>query len=369
MSDILSHYFDNVLKRKMKSLLTTKKNSKFSHQLSDYGLSLSENNILTLTPQKCFSFTTKNKNKALNENIKVEINEGKSLSPKNNINTQYQNIIKNNKLFLNNIINKRGFLPINNFPKENSPSLKNIVHNQHINNTLKIPKIVNIKKEEENKINSFIEELMENKQNNRKIFKKKSFKCLFNSPKQPSINPLKYIDFNLSENAHKPDIFKSYNLQVKLMGNEKYRNILLDDINCYNQNIVKFKIIKSHVVYSDKDYENKKDVNMSIKEMLKGSHSLKKKKKLFRNFYSFSFESKYNLSENKRNNNFNSRLNSVSKSDIDKISKYIKINGKKLSFDKKLNLILLKAQKTSNFIKKRTEEYERINKLIMKSIV
>ena len=382
MSDILSHYFDNVSKHKMKSLKNIKQNSTLSHDLKKYGLSLSENNIFTFTPKKSFSFTTKNKNKALNENIKIEINEEMTIPHKNNLNKEYQNIINNNKLNLKHIHSKNNLLPINKFLIEKGAIPQNSVNIREIKNILNIPKPKNIQKEEEKKIKIYIDDLMENKFNNKKIYEKKSFKCLFNSPKQSAINPLKYIEFNLSENPHKPSVFKSYKLQVKLMGNEKYRNLLLDDINYYNNNYLKFKNIKTNKLYDDKN-ENKEEINKNIKEMLKDKiksknkslflfkksiHNSKKKKKLFRNFYSFSFDSNYKLSENKRIDNFNSRFNLVSKNDIDKINKYIETNRKKLSFDEKINLLLLRAKKTSNFIKKRTEEYDRINKIIFKSI-
>ena len=384
MSDILSHYFDNVSKHKMKSLKNLKQNSTLSHDLKKYGLSLSENNILTFTPQKSLSFITKNKKRALNENIKIEINEEMNIPHKNNLNIEYQNIINNNKLNLKHIHSKNKLLPINHFLKEKGAKTRNSVNISEIKNIFNIPKPENIQKEEEEKkIKLYIDDLMENKINNKKRYKKKSFKCLFNSPKQSPINPMKYIEFNLSENPHKPNIFKSYKLQVKLIGNEKYRNLLLDDINYYNNNHSKFKSIKASKIISDGDDENKKDINKNIKEMLidkiksknkslflfkKSNHNSKKKKKLFRNFYSFSFDSNYKLSENKRIDYFNSRFNLVSKNDIDKINKYIETNKKKLSFDDKIKLLLLRAKKTSNFIKKRTEEYERINKIIFKSI-
>jgi hypothetical protein len=366
----------------MKSLKNIKQNSTLSHDLKKYGLSLSENNIFTFTPKKSFSFTTKNKNKALNENIKIEINEEMTIPHKNNLNKEYQNIINNNKLNLKHIHSKNNLLPINKFLIEKGAFPQNSVNIREIKNILNIPKPKNIQKEEEKKIKIYIDDLMENKFNNKKIYKKKSFKCLFNTPKQSAINPLKYIEFNLSENPHKPSVFKSYKLQVKLMGNEKYRNLLLDDINYYNNNYSKFKNIKTNKLYDDKN-ENKEEINKNIKEMLKDKiksknkslflfkksiHNSKKKKKLFRNFYSFSFDSNYKLSENKRIDNFNSRFNLVSKNDIDKINKYIETNRKKLSFDEKINLLLLRAKKTSNFIKKRTEEYDRINKIIFKSI-
>ena len=94
-------------------------------------------------------------------------------------------------------------------------------------------------------------------------------------------------------------------------------------------------------------------------------NNFKRKKKLFRNYNSFSLENK--LPENKRIDNLNLRLNSVKKNYIDKINKYIENNRNFLSFDQKLNLLLLGIKKTSKYIKKRTEEYEKINKIIFES--
>ena len=381
MSDILSNYFNSLSQLKLKSLRKSKQNSTLSHDLSEYGLSLSENNILTFTPQKSFSTISKKNiklnNKKNNENIKIEINEEIPISPKKDINIKYQNIINNNKLKLKNILNKKIFLPKKIIFKEKSKYLQNNTNNINIKNNLNIPKIKKIKnEEEEKKINLYIDDLLKNKLNKNQIFKKNSFEGLLNTKKQSSINPMKYIQMNLSEDPYTPNIYKSYKLQVKLIGNEKYRNLLLDDINYYNNHYFKYKNLKAHIVYSDKDDENKKEINKNIKEMIKDrnkskllfniyKNNFKRKKKLFRNYNSFSLENK--LPENKRIDNLNLRLNSVKKNYIDKINKYIENNRNFLSFDQKLNLLLLGIKKTSKYIKKRTEEYEKINKIIFES--
>jgi hypothetical protein len=61
------------------------------------------------------------------------------------------------------------------------------------------------------------------------------------------------------------------------------------------------------------------------------------------------------------------RLNAFNVNDIEKLNKFIVDNNKFLSFDRKLDLFLLSAQKTSNYINKRSEEYNKINNIIFEA--
>ena len=95
------------------------------------------------------------------------------------------------------------------------------------------------------------------------------------------------------------------------------------------------------------------------------NNNYKKNKKIVKN--AFSFDTKDKKLKN-RIDNLNLRLNSISKNDIEKISNYIEKNKNYISFDKKIELFLLRAQKTSNYINSRAEEYNRINQIIFNSM-
>ena len=415
MSDILSKYFENISNHKKNNSNMRKQSSTLSQDLSDYGLLLSDNNILSFTPKKIFSSLRKinskkneiysninfpyfsektNKYNTLNlsekgDNIKIVVNKEKFLSDNENKNLLENNnklkiknnIINNNSLY-ENYKSNLNFLKKNRFFENKSKFISNIFDIE--NSLYNQEKELKTKKEnDKKKINLILKDLQSKIKFKRNFKKKKSFQFSFsinNSLKQPEINPMKYIQMNLSENPHNSSKFKSYNIQVKLIGNEKNRNLLLDGVNFYNNNYVKYKNIKPTMIYNTKYEKKQKIIHQKINKMLHGIkrpklifktqyNNYKKNKKLLKNINAFSFENKYKETKNKRIDNLNYRLNLISKNDIVSINNYIEKNRKYLSFDKKINLLLLRAQKTSNYIKKRAEEYSKINKIIFESIV
>ena len=255
-----------------------------------------------------------------------------------------------------------------------------------IKNNLNVPNIKSIKKEikvkndeEEKKIQAILKNLMKSeKKKKANANKKKSFPFSYYSTIHPTISPMKYIKMNFSENPHKINKFKSYNIQIKAIGNLKYRNFLLEGINFFKNNYIKYKNLKPTKAYNSKYEENQKENNKQINEMIQNTKQTGfifnlinnniKKQKLSRNIDSFSFEKENKTTGYKRIDNLNSRLNSISKKEIDDLNKYFEKNKNFFSFDKKINLILLKAQKTSKYINKKAEEYDKINKKIFEAL-
>ena len=315
MSDLLSKYFENI------SIHKNNKKNQFltlSQDLSEYGLYLSNNNILSFTPKKSFSslrkinsindiytninlpyFSEKTKYDNTSNlpkkdnNIQIVVNEKPSSNNENN-ELKFRNniIIKNNSLYSNyksnlNFLKKNRFLKNKSNINTNIFNIKNSLYKENINN---LKKKSEAKKENDEKtINLILDNLQRKIKYNRNINKKKSFQFSYtinNSPKQPEINPMKYIKMNLSENPHSPDKFKSYNIQVKLIGNEKNRNLLLDGINFYNMNYVKYKSIKPSMIFNTK-YE--KEQNKKINEMF---HDKKRPKLIFNTQYNNNKKSK-----------------------------------------------------------------------------
>ena len=235
------------------------------------------------------------------------------------------------------------------------------------------------KKEEEDKeIDLIIEKLMRKKNRIRQCSEHKSELSFSNfPPKESTINPMNYIQHNLLENPHKPNLYKSYKEQLDALGNKNYRKLLLEGINAYNLDIVQYKNLKGPIGLVKNENKNiiKNKIN-EINDMFRTQKKFSFKKdikhkinKMAKNIKTFSFESKTNNNnfDNKRIDNINLRLNAFNVNDIEKLNKFIVDNNKFLSFDRKLDLFLLSAQKTSNYINKRSEEYNKINNIIFEA--
>jgi len=426
MSDILKEYFDNFSRYNNRTFKSNKKKKPIlSQDLSNYGLFVSENNILTFTPRKSFSVMRKynsKKNKlfkgkffsSFSEKNSNKYNITKIIPDNDNDNNEIisekiknQNILLNkNKLKLENYIRqKNSLLPnyknsLNYLKKNNIFNYKqNLSENiNNIKNSIMIPYIKNIKnlkdiknkkdkdynnkksilkkkKEEEDKeIDLIIEKLMRKKNRIRQCSDHKSEMSFSNfPPKESTINPMNYIQQNLLENPHKPNLYKSYKEQLDALGNKNYRKLLLEGINAYNLDIVQYKNLKGPTGLLKND--NKNIIQNKINDMFRTQKKFSFKKdikhkkiKMVKNIKTFSFESKTNNNfNNKRIDNINMRLNALNVNDLEKLNKYIVDNNKFLSFDRKLDLFLLSAQKTSNYINKRSEEYNKINNIIFEA--
>ena len=426
MSDILKEYFDNFSRYKNRAFKSNKKkNPILSQDLSNYGIFVSENNILTFTPVKNFSVMRKynsKKNKlfkgnffsSLSEKNSNKYNITKIIPDNDNENNEISGKIKNqnillngNKLKLENYIRQKNTLLPNyknslNYLKKNNifnynknlseninniknnimiPYLKNIknlkdIKNRKNNNNDNKKSILKKKKEEEDKeIDLIIEKLMRKKNRLRQCSEYKSEFSFSNfPPKESTINPMNYIQKNLLENPNEPNLYKSYKEQLDALGNKNYRKLLLEGINAYNLDIAQYKNLKGPTGLVKK--ENKNIIQNKINDMFRTQKKFSfnkdikhKKNKIAKNIKTFSFESKTNNNnfDNKRIVNINLRLNAHNVNDIEKLNKFIDDNNKFLSFDRKLDLFLLSAQKTSNYINKRSEEYNKINNIIFEA--
>ena len=426
MSDILKEYFDNFSRYKKRTFKSNKKKKPIlSQDLSNYGIFVSENNILTFTPVKNFSVMRKynsKKNKlfkgnffsSLSEKNSNKYNITKIIPDNDNENNEISGKIKNQNIFLNgnklkleNYIRQKNTLLPNyknslNYLKKNNifnynknlseninniknnimiPYLKNIknlkdIKNRKNNDNKNKKSILKKKKEEEDKeIDLIIEKLMRKKNRLRQCSEYKSEFSFSNfPPKESTINPMNYIQQNLLENPNKPNLYKSYKEQLDALGNKNYRKLLLEGINAYNLDIAQYKNLKGPTGLVKK--ENKNIIQNKINDMFRTQKKFSfnkdikhKKNKIAKNIKTFSFESKTNNNnfDNKRIVNINLRLNAHNVNDIEKLNKFIDDNNKFLSFDRKLDLFLLSAQKTSNYINKRSEEYNKINNIIFEA--
>jgi hypothetical protein len=210
------------------------------------------------------------------------------------------------------------------------------------------------------------------------------------------IDPLTYIKFNLSNHPKNNDLFKSFETQIMVLGNQKYRNDLLAGVNEYKNNCVKYEDLRGPIGY-DKNKINEKKRNEIIKKMKmnyigkKGlifSSRLFKKKYFKKNDLEFDDNFKdikkllyKNLNKYETNIKFNNEKKDnieVDKNDIKTLKKIdshaefviqdkdemIKFSHRFLSFDEKINKLLLKTRNTTNYLFKRSQEHHKIKKKI-----
>lgn len=421
MTDILKQYYENFILYKNKSFKNAKKSLILSNDLSEYGIYLSENNILKFTPQKkSYSLLRRvnsNKNKFIfpsysskkftkkryntskistnvddNNIINIKENIEKNLNIKNEV----QNIsnIPNNKNTFNKLKNKNYNIQRNTLLENYRNNLIYINQNNHINdkinfiennnnikNPLNIKNKNNIdkkillfkkKKEEEDKeVDLIVDKLMRKNHKYRKNTKlKPKFSFLNLSPKQSVIDQMDIIKFNLLEYPNKSNLYASYKEQINALGNENYRQVLLDGINSYNNIFVKYKDLRGPTGYDSKNKNltmKKKinnmfrsynsNVNLNKNILLKNKNMIKDKQIL----------TKVKIQKKDKIDKSKIILDARKTNDIDKLNNYIEKNHKFLSFDKKVDLLLLSAQKTTNFINKRSKEYQKINNIIFKA--
>ena len=211
-----------------------------------------------------------------------------------------------------------------------------------------------------------------------------------------SIDPMTYIKFNLSNYPKNNNLFKSFDTQIVIMGNQKYRNDLLEGVNAYKNNCVKYEDMRGPIG-NDKNNVNEIKRNEIIKKMkmnyisgrgLIFSNRLYKKRYPKKN--DFEFDDNYKevqkfLYKNidkyekqiKVDNGKRVAVN-VDENDIKTLKKIddnaefivhdknemIKFSHRFLSFDEKIDKLLSKIRNTTSYLFKRTQEHHKIKKKI-----
>ena len=211
----------------------------------------------------------------------------------------------------------------------------------------------------------------------------------------PVVDPMSYIKYNLITNPKKRDLFKSFNVQLSIMGNEKYRNNLIDGVNEYKNNVVKFEELRGPTGFDKNRVEETKrrnvikKMNKNFKEkrgMIFTQQTFKLKNKIKKNMFNFDYDEDYKklkklmnkgIERYERNmNKKRSKKNilSVDKKDIkmmnnlDNEAEYmikemgdiVKFSNRFLSFEEKLNKLVSKTINTTGYLFKRTKEYQKI---------
>jgi hypothetical protein len=214
-----------------------------------------------------------------------------------------------------------------------------------------------------------------------------------------TIDPRKYIKYNLAHEPKKNNLFKSFDIQLMIMGNDKYRNDLFNGVNKYKNKIVQYEDLTGPIGFDKEQIEEKKRIKILEKMKMNyvGTKGLNFANVLYKNkikkkFLNFHFDKNYiNVKTliNENMDKYESRIkrhkkektidNEVDNNDIktlkqiDSDAKFIitdkeemiKYTNKLLSFDNKMNRILLKTRNTTDFLSLRAKEHHQIKKKIM----
>ena len=446
MSDILSTYYKSnyTLKDSLyskKKFYTPNRITKINpdetfKNLSQYGFKLSENNLILLSKKKLLPnlsiYNTRNyfqQGESLRQTQDIsEINKNNKIK---NLSNTFQKSKDNSSLINKNgkkldyisnikkIKKSKDFLKL----KDELVDFNDIKDNkaEQFDNDCKIKKINKPYKTKlfSNKYLCYTEDSKEKIDNNKKaeqitneLLSLKNSKDIKNyyikkdlekfktqeknkNKEIPVVDPMSYIKYNLVTNPKKRDLFKSFDVQLSIMGNEKYRNNLIDGVNEYKNNVVKFEELRGPTGFDKNRVEETKrrnvikKMNKNFKEkrgMIFTQQTFKLKNKIKKNMFNFDYDEDYKklkklmdkgIERYERNmNKKRSKKNilSVDKKDIkmmnnlDNEAEYmikemgdiVKFSNRFLSFEEKLNKLVSKTINTTGYLFKRTKEYQKI---------
>jgi hypothetical protein len=217
-----------------------------------------------------------------------------------------------------------------------------------------------------------------------------------------SIDPLSTIKFNLANEPKNTNLFKSFNTQVMIMGNQKHRNDFLDGINIYKDKIVKYEDLRGPTGFDKNKIEEKKR-NKIIQKMKMdyiGNKGFAFSNKLYKNKFNkklsdFEFDNNYQSIKKllfynikKYENNIKIKNNAKMKNKIDAIidkkdikilkkidsdvefiihdkDEMLKFSRKFLSFDNKMNKMISNTRNATDYLFMRAKENQKIKKKIV----
>ena len=446
MSDILSTYYKSnyTLKDSLyskKKFYTPNRITKINpdetfKNLSQYGFKLSENNLILISKKKLLpnlsiyntrnyfqqgeSLTQTQDISEINKNNKIKnlsntfqkSKDNSSLINKNGKKLDYiSNIkkIKKSKDFLKlkdelvdfNDVKDNKAEPFDNdwkIKKINKPYKTKLFSNKYLCYTEDSKEKIDNNKKAEQITNELLS--LKNSKDIKNYYIKKDLEKFKTQEKNknkeiPVVDPMSYIKYNLVTNPKKRDLFKSFDVQLSIMGNEKYRNNLIDGVNEYKNNVVKFEELRGPTGFDKNRVEETKrrnvikKMNKNFKEkrgMIFTQQTFKLKNKIKKNMFNFDYDEDYKklkklmnkgIERYERNmNKKRSKKNilSVDKKDIkmmnnlDNEAEYmikemgdiVKFSNRFLSFEEKLNKLVSKTINTTGYLFKRTKEYQKI---------
>lgn len=374
MSDILKDFFENFINIK-NNKISKKLNGFISckniyPEIGMYKLSLKQLNRFKNNYDKDNSINSERKEKINNLKYKNDIiNKLVSLSNINILNKNNKNDFDDNN---NNIVHlKKDYINKSNVNRSSNRIINtsnngikqlNLIHSHSTKNLISLN---NINKQIiQNKVNNIVDNL---------LLEKKKYNYVKSSPQtsfyiNKSINPKKYIDFNLKIEPNNIKNYTSFNKQIKAIGSKKLRSYLIEGINNYSLNLKKYNKLNFDY-FSIYNYDNKinKMNTKEIKNIIIGNKNKKNihfgknnrnKNKMKKSYSLYDFEinkfkldyinayndKKFNFSKNKKYSIRNKYFYLFNNKSFYKI----------LSIDQKFKNIFSSLQKTSKIIGKNT---------------
>ena len=285
MSDILKDFYQNysnspedIILHNCKNFLLYKsmspcvKNSRPSQKKKKQSFLISQINMFNSKDRVKLKLVDlsringRNKKNRLFDNVALN-----NIYKSNNLKGKYRTCdekLKSNKSrneILDKVIKNFDYPMQNNNKMRKTQSAKNIENNKNMTQ-----KIIN------NKVKLIIKDLLSKDSNQYKI-KEEYSRNFF--PLKNSINPMKYIEYNMQNEPNNPKLYKSYFEQIKYLRDKNIRNFLIEGINDYHENLKKYREINFDY-FSKNNNNRKKFYQKKIKEILlkgqiKGNKSTK----------------------------------------------------------------------------------------------
>lgn len=254
-------FYEVPIQKKYKNFLSYKffphspNNSSFSRQ--------NKNKAFLVNDKYKFVYKSSNNIKLKNINLSKILNKDKQSNNNSKRNKRNKDFITGYKTYNQKVIKKRN--KDNDYNKQiNTGSNMVKTFEKHLQKkNIKLRKIQSAKQIENSK--NFDQKLIKSRVNSivKDLLSKKGlrFKAIENNsrnifPLNKSLNPTKYIEYNLQNEPNNPKLFKSYKKQMKYLMDENTRKFLIEGINDYHENLKKYKIIYFDVFSKINDGKN-----------------------------------------------------------------------------------------------------------------
>lgn len=241
-------FYEAPIQKKYKNFLSYKffphspNNSSFSRQ--------NKNKAFLVNDKYKFLHKSSNNIKLKNINLSKILNKDKPSNNNSKRNKRNKDFVTGYKTYNQKVIKKRN--KDNDYNKQinTGSNMVKTFENHLQKKNIKLRKIQSAKQIENSK--NFDQKLIKSRVNSivKDLLSKKGlrFKAIENNsrnifPLNKSLNPTKYIEYNLQNEPNNPKLFKSYKKQMKYLMDENTRKFLIEGINDYHENLKKYKII------------------------------------------------------------------------------------------------------------------------------
>lgn len=326
-------FYEVPIQKKYKNFLSYKffphspNNSSFSRQ--------NKNKAFLVNDKYKFLHKSSNNIKLKNINLSKILNKDKPSNNNSKRNKRNKDFVTGYKTYNQKVIKKRN--KDNDYNKQinTGSNMVKTFENHLQKQNIKLRKIQSAKQIENSK--NFDQKLIKSRVNSivKDLLSKKGlrFKAIENNsrnifPLNKSLNPTKYIEYNLQNEPNNPKLFKSYKKQMKYLMDENTRKFLIEGINDYHENLKKYKIIYFDMFSKINDGKNltrrkindkifkQKDINKTFK---RSDILYENGKEKFKNNYLKAYEKNMIEKENNKINKNNAYFKYLDNNEFMKI--------------------------------------------------